>query len=278
MVNCSKIFVFFVFVFLSNVLLAQVKVDSILTKEQIKKVIFSGNHFGFNIAYNVVAKGSVAQNDLYNPYSKTSTGILLGINYNINFNANVSLNTGVNIGLSGRNFWYNISKDAFTPALSNNVASNSFLSYQTPINFLQLPLHLEKRWFKTKNFFYATTGLNVSFTLNDFYETADIIVDNNGSTTRIVRAETDFLEQKRLLLNYSIGYGYAIITKTNNINKIGVMANISFNDISSSTYTFTIPNQPVFAGNFTSSGTYIGIYYSRLFTNANYRIRKMMKL
>lgn len=273
-----KIFSFIVFAFMSNTLLAQIKVDSILTKEQIKKAIFSGNHFGFHIAYNVVAKGSVAQNALYNPSSKTSTGILLGINYNINFNTNVSLNTGVNIGFSGRNFGYNISKDAFTPALNNNVASNSFLSYQTPINFLQLPLHLEKRWFKTKNYFYVTTGLNLSFTINDFYETTDIMADINGNTTRVVRAERDFLEQKRLLLNYSIGYGYAIITKSNNINKIGVMANISFNDISSSTYTFTIPNQPVFAGNFTSSGTYIGIYYNRLFTNANYRLRKLNKL
>ncbi len=256
---------------------AQSKVDSSLTKKKTRSVIFEGNHFGLNFGINGVAKATVSKNPIYNPTSQTGTGVLLGFNYCANFNTTISLTTGVGVGLSGRNFSYHISKNSFSPTLTNDITTSKFETYQSPINFLQIPLQIEKRWFKSKNYWFGDAGLNINFNINDAYETVVNYNNLNGSLTRIVSVKTDWLEQQRLCLNLAFGYGLGIITKSNNINKIGLRANISFNQMARSTYTFSIPNQPNFNGNYNLSGSYLGFYYTRLFTSANNRLRKIIQ-
>ena len=68
--------------------------------------------------------------------------------------------------------------------------------------------------------------------------------------------------------------GHDWVLKNKNLLKLAITANISFTKYVNGAYQVNIPNKPLIQGTCSSTGSYIGLSLSYVFTNANHRIRK----
>jgi len=56
--------------------------------------------------------------------------------------------------------------------------------------------------------------------------------------------------------------------------QLSICSNVSFTNYVNGRYYIDIPNQPLTEGNYSSTGSFVGLSFNYVFTNANYRIRK----
>lgn len=257
---------------------AQKKQDSIFYKNLLKNTVFNGNHFGFNFGFNAVVPMTIENNSHYHFYSRFALGFNLGLNYIINFNNQYALNTGIGLLVNGRNFNYNINKSATTPPMHRNLISSNTQALVSPQAFIQLPLQIEKRWLKNKSYTYASVGTNLNYSFSGASETISDSRFGNGNYYEFFNLNTDWYNHQKLNVNLHLGYGIGFLNKRNNINKIGIVANISFARMAQSSYTFSLPNQTLATGFANLNGSYIGVMFSKLFTITNYRLRKGLSL
>jgi hypothetical protein len=264
--------------FISNTINAQLNIDSLRKPENMMPLVFKKNHWGFTFMAASVNKAKVTGNSFtYNQAANNKVGVQIGLNYQINSTASNSLLTGVGFNILGRNFTYLVTKERFNPVAAKDVSANGIYSNESPIVYLSLPICFEHRWFKKKHFFSALAGAELIVPIQAYSETAAALYNYNGNYIELVQLYTDWEETSNPKIGTLLGVGFGYLTKRNNTKTIRLIAKLSFADLAKSTYTFNIPSQPIVSGTHATNGSYIGLSFSYMFTNANYAIRKLYK-
>lgn len=245
-------------------------------KDYLKDYVFKGNHLQFNFAGLSTFKAQLKKQTGDYPVKSTATpGILLSFKYSRNFNNNYSLITGPEAIILGRNFNATFYKDDFSPPLIADYNLRGLRSYFADLT-LCLPVVVERRWlYASRKFLFADAGLRLSFSLgadiegfsvtlqntaNGFYTVADVTVTANNDA--------------KPWLSFPLNLGHSWLLKNNNLLQLSICSNISFTKYVNGNYTIDVPNKPITGGNYSSTGTYIGLSFNYVFTSANYRIRK----
>jgi hypothetical protein len=269
-----KFYLGVVFLFTTSISVAQQK--NITRQNILKEYVFSGNHIQFNISTLACFKAKIKREAGYHPVkAKPAPGILVSFKYQVNFNNHYSLVTGTEAIVLGRNFITTIKKDDFSPPLVKDYNIKGRNGY-SPVFVLSLPVMLEKRWlYNDRKFWLADAGFrfNVS-TGGDFYFSIIPVLQTNNNYYNA--GGTDVIENNdaRPWISVPLMAGHAWLLKNNNVMQLILCANISFTKYVNGTYYIDIPGQPLTQGQYSSTGSFIGLSMHYVFTNANYRIRK----
>jgi hypothetical protein len=264
----------FILVLASGISFAQPK--SLTRKEVLTGYVFSGNHIQFNISTLACFKANIKREAGYHPVkAKPAPGILVSFKYQVNFNNHYSLVTGPEANVLGRNFITFFKKDDFSPPLVNDYDTKGLNGY-FPVFVLSLPVMLEKRWlYDDRKFWLADAGFrfNVSTGADFYFFTMHVLQTNNNYHNA---GGTDVIENNdaRPWISVPLMAGHAWLLKNNNVMQLILCANISFTKYVNGTYYIDIPGQPLTQGQYSSTGSFIGLSMHYVFTNANYRIRK----
>jgi hypothetical protein len=239
----------------------------------LKNYVFKGNHFQFNFAWLYTLKARLKNTSGNYPVSTSAArGLLLSFKYQVNFNNKYSLITGPEAMLAGRNLKASFSKNDFSPPLVSDYYTKGLVQDM----ILSLPLITEKRWLYAHNkFFFADAGIRLNFSLGADYDGYSVYVKNtlNGFYNAggvDVNANND----AKPWLSFPINAGHSWLAKNNNLLQLAICSNISFTKYVDGTYQINIPNQSLTEGKYSSTGSFIGLSFNYVFTNANYRIRK----
>jgi len=247
-----------------------------ITKENIlEKYIFKSNHLQFNFALLSTFKAQLTKISGDHPVSSSATaGLQLNFKYQINFNDKYSLITGTEANLPGRNFNTSFSKNDFSPPLISDYNTKGSSTIQDLI--LSLPVMLEKRWlYSNTKFLFADAGIRLNFSLGadlDIYSIA--LLNTANGIYRVGGLNVYSNNDAQPWMSFPINAGYAWLLKNNNLMQLAICSNISFTKYVNGRYHIDIPNQPLTEGNYSSTGSFIGLSFNYVFTNANYRIRK----
>lgn len=258
---------------------AQPNQDSILNPKALLPLIFKKNHLGISIMHIVGQKSTVTGNSFpYNQGSTSQSGLQFGLQYQINFGVKHSIITGAMFNIMGRNFTYNIPKESFVPTADEDVNKTRSSGTLSAVTNLAVPVLFEKRWITKKHFFSALAGTELHFNLDGggggyIYPTAR----QNGNFITIGNIFTNNDEDKLLQVGAVVGVGFGFVTKRNNTKTFRLIGKLNFNDRSMSSYTLNVPSQPTVFGNINTTGSYIGLSYSYMFTNTNKRLRKIFQ-
>ncbi|WP_276503041.1 hypothetical protein [Terrimonas pollutisoli] len=267
---------FLIFVFFFPVVNISAQTNNIRRENLLNEIVFEGNHIQFNFSLLSAFKAQLKERSGHYPVNTTNApGLQLGFKYQINFNNNYSLITGSEAVLTGRNFNIVFHKNDFSPPLIKDYNFKAKDTYLSDL-ILILPVLVEKRYlYKKTKFFFINAGarLNISMgadfdifafsvqnTTNDFINVAEINVYANNDA--------------KPWISFPINGGHGWLLKNNNILQLAICSNLSFTRFVNGVYQVNIPNEPLTVGNYSSTGSYIGLSMNYVFTNANYRIRK----
>lgn len=245
-------------------------------KENIlEKYIFKNNHIQFNFGLLSTFKAQLKKTSGNHPVSSSAAaGLLLSFKYQINFNDKHSLIAGPEATLLGRNFNTSFSKNDFSPPLVSDYNTKGSSVVQDLI--LSLPVMLEKRWlYSNTKFFFADAGIRFNFSLGadlDIYSIA--LLNTANGIYRVGGVYVYSNNNAKPWISFPINAGYAWLAKNNNLLQLAICSNISFSKYVNGKYQIDIPNQPLTEGNYSSTGSFIGLSLNYVFTNANYHIRK----
>ena len=206
--------------------------------------------------------------------SSAAAGLQLSFKYQINFNNKYSLITGTEANLLGRNFNTSFSKNDFLPPLVSDYNTKGSSTIQDLV--LSLPVMLEKRWlYSSTKFIFADAGIRLNFSLGADLDIYSIVLPNTANGIYNVGGVNVYSNNDaQPWISFPINFGYAWLLKNNNLMQLAICSNISFTKYVNGRYHIDIPNQPLTEGNYSSKGSFIGLSFNYVFTNANYRIRK----
>lgn len=269
-----KFFPVFLFLFLFINVNAQQKR---LNRENfLTDFVFSGNHLQFNFSTLSVLKARLKnETGNYPVTTKNALGLLLGFKYQINYNNEYSLITGIDAVIAGRNFITSFNKNDFSPPLVEDYKINGRSSYTGDL-IVNLPILVEKRWLYAKtNYFFADAGvcLNVGPGVDlDFFFI--LLMNTNNGFYKAGGVDVDANNDAKPWISFPFTAGHGWLFKNNNLFQLSISANISFTKYVNGTYYIDIPGRPLTKGMYSSTGSFIGLSMSYIFTSANYRIRK----
>jgi hypothetical protein len=246
---------------------SHVKVDK-------EKVIFRGNHLSLNFSVFSTLKAKLGKQSGNYPVTTSATpGLFLGASYHMHLNHANSLIGGVQATIAGRNLNVSFNKNEFSPPLIKDYVFSGQDTYRPEFIF-SLPIQFEKRWaYHLGKYLFMEAGLqlNVS-TGGGFGEWSFFVQDVNNNFYEV--AEVNANNDAKPWISFPLQAGHGWMLKNNNVLKLAVTANVSFTKYVNGGYRVNIPNEPVTEGTYSSTGSYIGLSLSYVFTNANYRIRK----
>ena len=206
--------------------------------------------------------------------SSAAAGLQLSFKYQINFNDKYSLITGTEASLLGRNFNTSFSKNDFSPPLVSDYSTRGSSTIQDLV--FSLPVMLEKRWlYCNTKFLFADAGIRLNFSLGADLDIYSIALLNTANGIYHVGGVNVYSNNDaQPWISFPINVGHAWLAKNNNLLQLAICSNISFTKYVNGRYHIDIPNQPLTEGNYSSTGSFIGLSFNYVFTNANYRIRK----
>jgi len=247
-----------------------------ITKENVlEKYIFKSNHIQFNFALLSTFKAQLTKISGDHPVSSSAAaGLQLSFKYQINFNDKYSLITGAEASLPGRNFNTSFSKNDFSPPLVSDYNTKGSSTIQDLV--LSLPVMLEKRWlYSNTKFLFADAGIRLNFSLGADLDIYAIALPNTANGIYNVGGVNVYSNNDaNPWISFPINVGHGWLVKNNNLLQLAICSNISFTKYVNGRYHIDIPNQPLTEGNYSSTGSFIGLSFNYVFTNANYRIRK----
>ena len=247
-----------------------------ITKENVlEKYIFKSNHIQFNFALLSTFKAQLTKISGEHPVSSSAAaGLQLSFKYQINFNDKYSLITGTEANLLGRNFNTSFSKNDFSPPLVSDYDTKGSSTIQDLV--LSLPVMFEKRWLSSKTkFLFADAGIRLNFSLGADLDIYSIALSNTANGIyRVGGVNVYSNNDAQPWISFPINAGHAWVLKNNNLLQLAICSNISFTKYVNGRYHIDIPNQPLTEGNYSSTGSFVGLSFNYVFTNANYRIRK----
>jgi len=206
--------------------------------------------------------------------SSAAAGLLLSFKYQINFNHKYSLITGTEANLLGRNFNTSFSKNDFSPPLVSDYSTKGSSTIQDLV--FSLPVMLEKRWlYCNTKFLFADAGIRLNFSLGADLDIYSIALLNTANGIYHVGGVNVYSNNDaQPWISFPINVGHAWLAKNNNLLQLSICSNVSFTNYVNGRYYIDIPNQPLTEGNYSSTGSFVGLSFNYVFTNANYRIRK----
>src|SRR6187399_909728 len=247
-----------------------------ITKENIlEKYIFKSNHTQFNLSLLSTFKAQLTKISGDHPVSSSpAAGLLLSFKYQINFDHKYSLITGTEANLLGRNFNTSFSKNDFSPPLVSDYSTKGSSTIQDLV--FSLPVMLEKRWlYSNTKFLFADAGIRLNFSLGADLDIYSIVLPNTANGIYNVGGVNVYSNNDaQPWISFPINVGHAWLAKNNNLLQLVICSNISFTKYVNGRYHIDIPNQPLTEGNYSSKGSFVGLSFNYVFTNANYRIRK----
>lgn len=242
-------------------------------KDVFKKYVFKGNHILFNAGLLSTFKAHLTNNSGSHLVNSTAApGLLFGLKYQINFNNVQSLTTGAEAIFAGRNFSTSFKKDDFSPPLVSDYSSKGVVQDM----ILCLPIMAQRRWlYSNSKFLFADAGIRVNFSLGADFGSYPIILRNTNNGTYDAGG-VDVYENNNAKpwVSMLFNAGHSWVAKNNNLLQLVISSNISFTKYVNGTYQINVPNQPTTQGSYSSKGSFIGLSFNYVFTNANYRIRK----
>ncbi len=250
-------------------------------KEQNKiknlQILFSGNHFGFDISPLSVFKASTKNLKGDKVIRSSATpGFKTGLVYGINFNKEYSLKLGAEAIIAGRNFEVNFYKDEFSPPLKKDYLLNGLKTFTGDL-ILGMPISIEKRFLLRKNkYIHAAAGLRMNFSTGGDFDIDQVTVENiNNQYIHAAEIDKTANNDAKPWISYLVSIGRSYILGNNNILQLSLISNLSFTKYVNGTYQIDIPGKPLSEGTYSSSGAYLGVSLNYVFTNANYRLRKI---
>jgi hypothetical protein len=250
--------------------------NGVLRENYLKDYVFKSNHIQFNFATLSTFKAKLKTLSGNYPVSSSATlGLLISLKYQVNFNNEYSLITGPEAIILGRNFNTSFNKNDFSPPLVKDYEIKGISSY-IPDMVLSLPVLLEKRWLDADTkYLFANAGLRLNFSTGADFDFFSISVQNtNNSFYDVGGVDVYANNDAKPWLSFPLNAGYAWLLKNNNVLQLSICSNISFTKYVNGTYRVDVPNEPLTTGQYSSTGSYIGLSMNYVFTNANYRIRK----
>ncbi|HEX7905971.1 MAG TPA: hypothetical protein VF487_18995 [Chitinophagaceae bacterium] len=250
----------------------QLKRESIL-----KDYVFKGNHIQFNFAFLSTLKARIKNISGNHPVSASAAqGLSLSFKYQKNYNNEYSLIIGPEATLTGRNFNTSFSKDDFSPPLASDYNTKQYSLLQDLI--LSLPVLLEKRWlYSDTKFFFADAGGRINFSLGADIDIYSIFVNTSNGFYNAGGVDVYSNNDAKPWISFPLNIGHSWLCKNNNLLQLAICSNISFVKYVNGTYWIDIPGKPLTTGNYSSTGSYVGLSMNYVFTNANYRIRKKIE-
>lgn len=252
--------------------------DNVIKRENfLSDYVFKGNHIQFDVmAMSVFKARMVNQSGSYPVSSKSALGLSIGFKYKINFSNTKSLIIGPDATILGRTFITSFNKDDFSPPLTRSYNIKGINSY-APVAVISLPILFENRWLYAKTkYFFAKAGGRISFSSGADYESMFIVVQNiSNEFIDVGGTNVDANNNALPWFSFPLNAGHSWLLRNNNLLQLSVCGDISFSKYVNGTYTIkNIPNRDVTTGRYSSTGSYIGLSFSYVFTSANYRIRK----
>lgn len=246
-------------------------------EDVLETYIFKSNHTQFNFALLSVFKAQLKNISGNHPVNTSMTpGLLLSFKYQINFNNKYSLITGPETMLIGRNFNTSFSKNDFSPPLVSDYSTKGLVHDL----ILSLPVLAERRWLYSKSkFLFADVGIRLNFSLGADSDIYSISLQNTSNGFYNVGGVNVYSNNDaNPWLSFPFNAGHSWLLKNNNLLQLAIYSNISFTKYVDGTYKVDIPNQPLTEGNYSSTGSFVGLSLNYVFTNANYRLRKIYEM
>ena len=246
-------------------------------KDILKNYVFKGNNLQFNVAFLSTLKARLSNISGNHPVSASGAqGFLLSFKYQKNYNNEYSLIIGPEATLAGRNFNTSFSKDDFSPPLDSDQSTKQYSLLQDLI--LSLPVLLEKRWlYADTKFFFVDAGGRINFSLGSDLDRSLIVVNTSNGFYNAGGVDVYSNNNAKPWVSFPLNIGHSWLVKNNNLLQLAICSNISFVKYVNGTYWIDIPGKPLTTGNYSSTGSYVGLSMNYVFTNANYRIRKKIE-
>lgn len=238
--------------------------------------VFKGNHLLFTSGVMYASKAKIKNLSGDYPFSASrSFSLMIALKYRINFNNKYSLTTGAEAGLIGRNYAVSFKKNDFSPPLTDDRSFSGKDTYYADLVF-SLPILVEKRiLYADKKFCYGGAGFRMNFSTGADFDRSSITLENtNGGFYAVTKVNTVANNDAKPWISFPLNVGHGWLLKNNNLIQLEISSNISFTKYVDGEYEITIPSKPLTKGSYSSTGSYIGLSFSYVFTSANYRIRK----
>jgi hypothetical protein len=243
-------------------------------KELLGNYVFKGNHFLFDFSWLSVF-GARLKQEMGNYPVKTSAypGILVALRYSINRGLKNSIVTGAEMSIRGYNLKISVNKNDFSPPLKNDFSINSLSSVGM---ILSVPVSYESRFFtRQASYFYSDAGLKLNFSLGYDSESSSVYLPDINNQYKYISG-TDLVSNndQRPWISFPLSTGYSWLLKNNNLVAFGLSGEISFTKYVNGRYEILVPNKHT-GGRYFATGSYLGLNFRYVFTNANNRIRKV---
>ena len=266
------IFIWLLLVFCAIHLKAQ---DSMMQhKNLLRGFIFKGNHIEFDLSTFSTFKANVKRKSGTHHVGATAAlGLSLGLKYKINFNNYYSLLVGFESLIAGRNLITSFDKDNFSPPLVHDYKFGNKETYSADL-MLSIPVLFEKRiLFDNAKYLFVTGGFRLNFSTGADLEVISIFLMNTDNGFYNAGGWSVYANNNaRPWPSFPISAGYSWLLKNNNLFQFGICSNISLTKYMNGSYMIIIPGQELTEGRYSSTGSYIGITFSYIFTNANSRL------
>ncbi len=238
--------------------------------------VFKGNHIQFNFSHFATLKAQLKKQSGQHPVNtKSSSGFLISFKYIVNFNNEYSLIAGTEVVMPGRNIVASFSKDDFSPPLVTDYNLKANNSKVSDLIF-SIPVLIEKRWLYAKRkHFFTNTGIRLNASTGaDFDVFSILLLNTNNSFYDAGGVDVYANNEAKPWVSFPANAGHSWLLKNNNLLQLAICSNISFTRYVNGTYQIVIPGKPLTTGQYSSTGSFVGLSLNYVFTNANYRIRK----
>lgn len=192
------------------------------------------------------------------------------VNYHYDFERNYSLIFGIGGGVIGHNFDYVIPKEMFDPPTNSDITSNTAASREKELFYIKFPLELERKWVTySGRLWNANVGISLLFSPQKDIKTGHTFIYPNGQMQDFLEINQNNNNHGKPWLNYHIAAGHTWFFSKKNSIRTNLKLNLSFTEFGSATYQFFFPNQPILEGQYSVTGSYIGLSLSYIFSGPN---------
>lgn len=207
--------------------------------------------------------------------ASVSPGFGLGVIYQVHLNEHYSINAGFEATAVGRNFIARFNREDYSPQLKESVALKGMNTYLNDF-VLSVPVSLERRYFiSDRNFFQVELGGRLNYSTGADLDIQEVSAENiNSERVKLAQINTYANNDARPWVSGLLKAGYNRVLKNNNITRLSLVSNISFTRFVNGAYVIRQGNNKVSEGIYSSSGSFVGIALSYIFTSARYRFRK----
>lgn len=242
---------------------------STIASSQSDKIFSPETYWGVSIVPMFIKKGHIdGDAGKYNLRSSPQPGGEALINYYYNFEPNYSVVFSAGGALLVHNFNYEIPKNLFDSVGGRGISFNPVGPIKMSSGYLKAQVELQSKFFRNqKKSWLGALGLSLLYPIQDSDEYSAGILwgSNSQSAQEYVIIQYPHYQHKPLL-NCHLTGGYEWILHTGNLLQAVLKLDYMPVNIVTSTYDFKVGHQPQIHGNYSISGSYLGLCLSYVFS------------